>query len=88
MITKPTVRFLYEPKFQRIQLTSEELRVEFAKFLDDEGCYEKAIVFGLDHPILGRDTIHTSIIVKKNEDGSFETLNTLYVPVAEETDES
>ncbi len=80
MITKPTVRFLYEPKFHRIQLTSEELRVEFAKFLDDEGCYEKAIVFGLDHPILGRDTIHTSIVVKKNDDGSFETLNTLYVP--------
>lgn len=88
MITKPTVRFLGLPKFQRIELISEELREEFAKFLDDEGCYEKAIVFGLDHPILGRDTIHTSIIVKKNDDGSFETLNTLYVPVAEEVNES
>jgi hypothetical protein len=80
MITKPTVRFLDKPEFHRIQLTSEELLVEFAEFLDDDGCYEKAIVFGLDHPILGRDTIHTSIVVKKNEDGSFETLNTLYVP--------
>jgi hypothetical protein len=84
---KPTVKFLGNPEFHRIEITSNEIRKEFKKYLDDEGCYEKAVVFGLDHPILGRDTIHTSIVVKKNDDGSFETMNTLYVP-EKETNES
>lgn len=81
---KPTVRFLGKPVFHRIEITSPAIRKEYEEYLDAEGCYDKAIVFGLDHPILGRDTIHTSIVVKKNDDGSFETLNTLYVPVKEE----
>lgn len=41
---------------------------------------ETALVHALDHPRLGQDIIRTSLIVQKNEDGSFETLNTLYVP--------
>ncbi len=84
---KPKVRFLNTPTFHRIEITSPEIRKEYEKYLDDEGCYEKAVVFGLDHPLLGSDTIHTSIVVKKNDDGSFETLNTLYVPYTKETNE-
>ena len=84
---KPTVRFLNKPTFRRIQITSPILRQEYEKYLDEEGCYEKAVVYGLDHPILGRDTINTSIVLKKNDDGSFETLNTLYVPATKENNE-
>ena len=80
MIDKPIVRFLGTPKFHRREITSPVLLKEYEKYLDSEGCYEKAIVYGLDHPILGRDTIHTSIVLKKHDDGSFETMNTLYVP--------
>jgi hypothetical protein len=83
MTKKPTVRFYGNPTFHRREITSPVLRKEYEEYLDSEGCYEKAIVFGLDHPILGRDTIHTSIVIKKNDDGSFETLNTLYVPTEE-----
>lgn len=87
MMQKPTVCFTGTPTFHRVEITSPVVREEYKKYLDDEGCYEKAIVYGLDHPILGRDIIHTSIVLKKNDDGSFETMNTLYVPT-KETDES
>jgi len=40
----------------------------------------QAVVYGLDHPILGRDKITTSIVLYKFDDGSFETLNTIYKP--------
>lgn len=40
-----------------------------------------ARVYGLDHPYLGRDIISTSEVLKVNDDGSFETRNTLYVPL-------
>ena len=78
-MNKPTVRFKGTPKFYRIELTPS-LREEYQQYLDAEGKYERASVYGLDHPILGEDTISTSIVVKKHDDGSFETLNTLYVP--------
>lgn len=87
MSKKPTVHFTGTPTFHMVEITSPAIREEFKKYLDDEGCYEKAIVYGLDHPILGEDTIHTSIVIKKHGDGSFETLNTLYVP-SKETHES
>ena len=83
MMQKPTVHFTGTPTFHKVEITSPTLRKEYKKYLDDEGCYEKAIVYGLDHPILGEDTIHTSIVLKKHADGSFETLNTLYVPYKE-----
>ena len=79
MMDKPTVRFKGTPKFYRIEL-APNLRGEYQQYLDAEGNYERASVYGLDHPILGEDTISTSIVVKKHDDGSFETLNTLYVP--------
>lgn len=84
---KPTVHFTGTPTFHMVEITSPAIREEFKQYLDAEGCYEKATVYGLNHPILGRAIIHTSIVVKKHDDGSFETLNTLYVPT-KETDES
>lgn len=47
--------------------------------------YEVAWVMGLDHPILGTARIRTSAIVEKFDDGSFETMNTIYVPYTENT---
>ena len=35
----------------------------------------------LNHPTLGAEIIRTSIIVKEHDDGSFETLNTIYKPL-------
>lgn len=35
----------------------------------------------VDHPNLGATDVHTSRVEKINEDGSFETLNTIYKPV-------
>lgn len=45
----------------------------------DEGV-EHARVYGLNHPVLGKDDIRTSVVLKKFSDGSFETLNTIYRP--------
>lgn len=46
---------------------------------------ESAIVFPFDHPdserVSNRDYAITSEVVKVNEDGSFETLNSKYIPV-------
>jgi hypothetical protein len=50
----------------------------------EDGSIEYARVYGLDHPILGRDNIRTSIVLKKFSDGSFETLNTIYRPFTSE----
>jgi hypothetical protein len=52
---------------------------------------EHAQVYAIDHPYLGTQKIITSVVIKKNEDGSFETLNTVYIPwkkddVAEQDD--
>ena len=87
MKDKPTVRFSGKPTFHRVQITSPILLQEYKKYLDKEGCYDRAEVYGLDHPLLGRGTLNTSIVVKKNDDGSFETLHTLYVPDTKENNE-
>jgi hypothetical protein len=79
MITKPTVRFAGEPTFYYVELAPMHQKT-YGQYADDEGYVEYARVYGLNHPILGKDTIRTSIVVKKHDDGSFETLNTLYVP--------
>jgi hypothetical protein len=42
---------------------------------------EVAQVYAEDHPVLGRDKIRTSTVLKKFSDGSFETRNTIYRPV-------
>lgn len=41
---------------------------------------EVAHVYALDHPRLGRTRVRTSKVVQKFDDGSFETLNTMYKP--------
>lgn len=41
-------------------------------------------VHAVDHPILGWQYVRTSLIVQKNDDGSFETLNTIYTPYKEQ----
>lgn len=47
-----------------------------------------ADVFAVDHPILGMQRVRTSIVLKVNDDGSFETLNTRYVPVEDDDEEA
>jgi hypothetical protein len=79
MTAKPIVRFAGEPTFYYVELAAMHQKT-YGQYADDEGYVEYARVYGLDHPILGEDTIRTSIVVKKHDDGSFETLNTLYVP--------
>jgi hypothetical protein len=49
----------------------------------DTGEYsEVARVYVIDHPRLGQGLIRTSRIVQKFDDGSFETLNTIYKPAS------
>lgn len=83
---KPTVRFAGKPIFYHVKLVPMHQRT-YGKYTDEEGYVEYARVYGLDHPILGADDIRTSIVIKKNDDGSFETQNTLYVPDTKETNE-
>lgn len=39
-----------------------------------------ARVYAHGHPLLGSGPIRTSLVVMTNDDGSFETLNTIYKP--------
>jgi len=39
-----------------------------------------AYVYALNHPRLGRQSVRTSQVIEKFNDGSFETLNTIYLP--------
>jgi hypothetical protein len=65
---KPVVHYTGKARFYEIEA-------------DDGYVGEYARVQGLDHPILGKDNIRTSLVVKKFTDGSFETLNTIYRPL-------
>ncbi len=65
---KPTVHFSGAPFFETWELES--------------GPVEIAHVYGLDHPRLGRQHIRTSRVLQKFDDGSFETVNTIYKPEA------
>jgi len=67
---KPVVHYTGKAKFYEVEA-------------DDGYVGEYARVQGLDHPILGKDSIRTSLVVKKFTDGSFETLNTIYRPLKE-----
>lgn len=42
---------------------------------------EHADVNVVDHPIYGEGNVTTSAVIVKHSDGSFETLNTFYVPM-------
>lgn len=50
------------------------------------GEHRVARVYALDHPLLGQTSVITSAVLKHNEDGSFETMNTIYKPLAESYD--
>ena len=76
---KPVVHFFGDPVFYTVKLAPMHEGV-YDKYADEEGCVEYAHVYGLDHPVLGADDIRTSIVLKKYDDGSFETMNTLYRP--------
>lgn len=79
MMDKPKVHFVGTPVFYAVELAPMHQKT-YGQYADAEGLVEYAHVFGLDHPILGADTIRTSIVLKKHDDGSFETINTIYVP--------
>ena len=64
---KPVVCFSGDPYFYSIE-TAEGAAVGVAG------------VYAINHPKLGNNKVRTSVVVKKNHDGSFETLNTIYVP--------
>lgn len=64
---KPVVHYTGKARFYEVEA--------------DDGFVEYARVRGLDHPILGKDDIRTSIVLKKFSDGSFETMNTVYRPL-------
>ena len=49
-----------------------------AKFFSDALGNERASVYGIDHPLLGSQSIRTSRVLSKQANGSFETLNTIY----------
>lgn len=76
---KPIVRFSGDPIFYTVELAPMHQKV-YGQYADQEGYVEYARVQGLDHPVLGADIIRTSIVLKKHDDGSFETMNTMYVP--------
>lgn len=80
---KPVVRFIGTAIFYPAPLAPMHQKA-YGQYANEYGEVEYARVSGLDHPILGADDIRTSIVVAKHDDGSFETLNTLYVPVKEE----
>ena len=66
---KPVVQFKDEATFFPVHVIETNQDRECAK------------VYAMDHPRLGMGLIRTSIIVQKFDDGSFETLNTIYKPL-------
>lgn len=76
MKDKSIVTFIGEAHFFTSFITDEQKKI----YDQDSNEVIQAVVYGLDHPILGRDKITTSIVLCKFDDGSFETLNTIYKP--------
>jgi hypothetical protein len=79
VIGKPTVQYKGEPVFYSVQLTPSQLET-YGVYADEDGFVEYARVYGLDHPIFGEDNLRTSVVLVKHDDGSFETMNTIYRP--------
>ena len=65
--TKPIVYFIGEPVFDTTMFAGHEV----------------AHVRATNHYVWGAEKVRTSSVLQKFEDGSFETMNTLYKPVAE-----
>jgi hypothetical protein len=68
---KPVVHFQGNVDFYQVPL------------IDTGETCEVAYLFALDHPRLGCRPVRTSRVLKMNDDGSFETLNTIYKPAPE-----
>lgn len=75
---KPKVHFTGEPVFREIEYfdwnTNKNLSGEIAH------------VNALNHPVWNQDKVRTSLIQYKFNDGSFETLNTIYIPLKEQNE--
>lgn len=84
MSIKPVVEFINKPVFVKRTLTDPAMIHNSRQFLDETNSYEHAKVYTMNHPVWGEEFVRTSIVIKKNSDGSFETLNTIYKPVIEE----
>lgn len=78
-MTKPTD----EATLDKPTATFYRDSVRFQPSYGIEGNPEIAICFCQDHPKLGCAGVVTTEVLVKNEDGSFETRNTLYVPTDE-----
>jgi hypothetical protein len=76
MKQKPIVTFVGEAEFFDRTITD----VQKEMYDCDSNEVNQAVVYGLDHPILGTAKITTSVVLYKFDDGSFETLNTIYKP--------
>jgi hypothetical protein len=77
MKQKPIVTFVGEADFFTDLITDEQKEL----YKQDSNEITQAVVYGVVHPILGRQRkVITSIVVNKFDDGSFETLNTIYKP--------
>jgi hypothetical protein len=63
-MSKPEVFFDGEPRFDTKMYPGHEV----------------AHVRTLNHYVWGRDEVRTSAVLKKFDDGSFETMNTIYKP--------
>ncbi len=55
--------------------------VMFNTFEHEGKTYEVAYCRAVGHPKLGNQKVRTSSVIKKEEDGTFETLNTIYKPL-------
>lgn len=75
-------------RFQALLIMNEKPKVlfvgEVAFYHSDYRKGEAATLRALDHPVWGENIIHTSRVLQKFPDGSFETLNTIYKPVPNE----
>jgi hypothetical protein len=75
--SKPIVNFVGKAVFFDSVITDKQKE----QYNCDSNNITQAVVYSLDHPILGKDRVTTSIIKYKFDDGSFETLNTIYKPI-------
>ena len=68
---KPVVHFINEATF--FNYYTHELEDNLTKDT-------VARVDAVDHYVWGKDSVRTSVVLKKFSDGSFETMNTVYRP--------
>lgn len=77
---KPIVTFTGDAFFIKKYAVTEHYQEKYKEYIDEEGCLTVASVYAINHPVLGQTYVYTSVVVVVNDDGSFETLNTLYKP--------